>query len=242
MSHQPAVSCLCVTHDRVPLLRRSIACFLAQDWPARELLVAHEAGDHATAAYVLALGEPSVRAVVFPAGPRLTLGAKRNLAVQAANGPFVANWDDDDWYAPARLSAQMDVLAQSGAPACVLRNVMVYDTVAAQAYVSQDRPWENSLVCRREAMPPYADKDVGEDLAAVEELSRERKLVALPRPDLYVYVYHGRNACSRLHFRRNLFAYSMPLTPGGSGRIAALLEAPLATAPSLAEVLALRGG
>ena len=43
----PMVSCLCPTYRRPKLLENSIACFLAQDYPAdrRELIVLDDAGE-----------------------------------------------------------------------------------------------------------------------------------------------------------------------------------------------------
>ena len=43
----PFVSCLCPTYRRPKLLENSIACFLAQDYPAdrRELIVLDDAGE-----------------------------------------------------------------------------------------------------------------------------------------------------------------------------------------------------
>ena len=46
-SELPFVSCLCPTYRRPKLLENSIACFLAQDYPAhrRELIVLDDAGE-----------------------------------------------------------------------------------------------------------------------------------------------------------------------------------------------------
>ena len=41
---------------------------------------------------------------------RQTIGAKRNAGADAAAGQLLANWDDDDWYAPWRLSYQVERL------------------------------------------------------------------------------------------------------------------------------------
>ena len=51
MPEEDLVSCLCITHRRVSLLRRAVQCFLNQTWAARELVVLHEIAHH--------LAEPS---------------------------------------------------------------------------------------------------------------------------------------------------------------------------------------
>ncbi len=50
----------------------------------------------------LVAGVPGVRYLQLP--QRASIGAKRNLACAEARGELIAHWDDDDWYAPARLS------------------------------------------------------------------------------------------------------------------------------------------
>lgn len=234
---QPLVSCLCVTHDRVPLLRRAVACFQAQDWPSRELLLLHEPGDHATASFAASLqGDARIRVIRFPAGSRLSLGEKRNIALQAARGTHTATWDDDDWHAPSRLSAQMAVLGQSGADACTLRNMTVFDSVGGRAYISESRPWEPTVVVRRGAMPPYPAISCGEDLPGVGKLAAEGRLVALPQPQLYIYNYHGNNTVSRNHIRRNILGPASPLGPEGFRIVGATLAGQ--PGPALEQLLA----
>lgn len=234
----PLVSCLCVTHDRVPLLRGAVACFQAQNWPSRELLILHEPRDHATAAYAASLDDPRIRTIVFPAGPRITLGEKRNIALAAAGGAYIATWDDDDWSSPARLASQMEVLAQSGVPACTLRNVFVFDAVGGRAYLSKSRPWEPTLVALREAMPPYPAVATGEDFPAVEAFSLAGRLAVLPQPQLYIYNFHGRNTVNRVHIRRNILAHAAPLAEEGRRLIADTLRRPGMPGPALDRLLA----
>ena len=234
----PPVSCLCVTHDRVPLLRGAVACFQAQDWPSRELLVCHEPGDRATAAYAAGLDDPRVRTIVFPNRPRITLGEKRNIALAAASGTWFATWDDDDWSSPSRLSSQMEVLLQSGAPACTLRNIVAFDNIGGRAYLTKSRPWEPTLVALRAAMPPYPHVPIGEDFPAVDAFSLEGRLVVLPQPQHYIYNFHGRNTVSRLHIRRNILAHATPLTAAGSRLIADTLARPGMPGPALDDLLA----
>lgn len=234
----PSISCLCVTHDRVPLLRGAVACFQAQGWPSRELLILHEPGDHATAAYASSLDDARIRTIVFPSGPRITLGEKRNIALAAASGEYIATWDDDDWSSPSRLAAQMEALMQSGAPACTLRNLFVFDTVGGRAYLSKSRPWEPTLVALRAAMPPYPAVATGEDFPAVEAFSLEGRLVVLPQPQLYIYNFHGRNTVSRVHIRRNILAHARPLDAEGCRLVAGALRRPGSPGPALDVLLA----
>jgi len=240
LSGNPLISCLCVTHDRVPMLRRSVYCFLAQTHAARELLVLHEDRDQATVDFLAGLNHPMVRQLGVSAKQRLSLGAKRNLAVQAARGRYIATWDDDDWHAPTRLSEQLQAISASGHRACVLKHLIICDTRNGQAWLSQGRNWDQTVVCEREAMPPYADLNVAEDVPCISQLATRGDLASLASPQLYIYAYHGGNAGSLAHFADNIFSKGTRLDAAVSLRIAQLLVAPHGKPPTLAEVLAAR--
>ncbi len=228
METEALISCLCVTERRVPLLRRAVACFLAQTWPARELVVVHDTADTATVEWLAHNPHPLIRPVPLPAGPRLTLGERRQWSVDAARGTFIATWDDDDWSAPHRLTEQMKVVHRSGRAACVLRQWIVYDEALGQAWLSQIRTWEASLVARKQAMPAYQAVERGEDLLVVGQLAEAEQLVALHDAHLYIYVYHGRNVGGRSHFKRHIFGKAAArLSPAFTRRVEQLLREPL---------------
>ena len=101
------VTCMCVTRNRVRLLRRSVQCFLSQTYCDRELVVVYQSDDEPTRQFLADLGESSIHPVEVPAVPRLSLGSLRNIARQAGTGKYVATWDDDDWHGPHRLAEQV---------------------------------------------------------------------------------------------------------------------------------------
>ncbi len=241
MQASPLISCLCISHDRVPLLRNAVENFFQQTWPRRELIVLHEDRDVSTAAWLAALAHPAVRSLVVPALPHLSLGAKRNMAVAAAQGSHVATWDDDDWHAPRRLERQMETLAASGAPACTLRRETVYDAATHSAWLTQPRIWENTLVAEKAAMPPYPPLERGSDTVCVQALTARGAVAWLDAPELYIYHVHGRNVNSRGHFRRKIFNRAQALNGDCADRLQQLLSDP--TRPALtAEDLLLAPG
>ena len=96
----PLVSCIMPTRDRPEFALQAVRYFQRQDWPATELIIVED--------------DPSLLAGLLPDDPRITLvpsgtsrsiGSKRNLACELARGEIIAQWDDDDWYGPERLSA-----------------------------------------------------------------------------------------------------------------------------------------
>ena len=218
----PLISCLCLTHKRVPLLRRAVQCFRNQTHAERELLLVFEAEDAATRDYVASLsGEPGIRSIQAAAG--LSLGALRNLALAEARGPYVAQWDDDDWHGPTRLAEQLAALEASGRSGCVLLRLVLHDAVTGQSHLSGPRPWEGSLLARREALPAYADLGQGEDTPVVVQLFEAGQLVALEHPLLYIYVQHGANTWSRQHWAEVLLPAAEPLTPEEAAEVQRLL-------------------
>ncbi len=105
----PLVSCIMPTRDRPGFVRRSIEYFLRQDYPHRELVVAD---DGAEAVESLLPPDPRVRYLRFDAP--LSLGEKRNRAIEASRGEIIAHWDDDDWYRRDYLSAVVAALRAGG--------------------------------------------------------------------------------------------------------------------------------
>ena len=238
VSSDNLVSCLCITHQRVPMLRRAVGCFLAQTWPERELVVLHEDTDHATRDFVAKLAHPLIRTHVVPASPHITLGGKRRISIDVARGRYVATWDDDDWSAPTRLQQQIEGMRGVGQAVCTLERWIVHDQLLGQSWLSQARTWEASLVAERAVMPRYEDGERGTDRVSMDVLLAAGHVTALRAPHLYIYLYHGGNVGPRAHFKRNVFAQSTPLSPAFSRRVAALLASASEPAITPAELAA----
>jgi glycosyltransferase involved in cell wall biosynthesis len=217
----PLVSCLCVTRDRPQLLRRAVNCFRRQDYEPRELVVVFESDDAATRGLLDGLRDPAIRRLEIPASPKLSLGALRNLGVASCRGHYLAQWDDDDWYAPNRLGAQIAALRATQVAACVLARWILYDAEREAAFMSVRRPWEGSLVAERSALPAYPELARGEDTVVIGALLAAGRLVALDDPWQYVYVFHGANTWERSHFERNLVAHATRLAPHEEARVRA---------------------
>ena len=208
---EPKISCLCVTRDRVDLLRRAVGCFRRQTYTNRELVIVHESDDAPTVQYVQRIESPEIRAVAAPEYPKPPLGALRNLAIDASTGHYVAQWDDDDWYSPERLTTQLQALLHFRKRACVLGRWLIYDMPTAMAYVSSVRPWEGSVLADKSILPRYPALPSGEDTPVIDQLKAAGELVIIDRPDLYTYVYHGDNTFNRRHWQV-LFAMAQPLS------------------------------
>ncbi len=104
---EPLVSCLCPTYGRFRHLRQALACFLAQDYEPKELVILN---DHPKP---IRCDEPGVR-VVNVAERYEGMGRKRQALLDLARGRWAAQWDDDDFYLPWHLSRWVPVLEAKG--------------------------------------------------------------------------------------------------------------------------------
>jgi cellulose synthase/poly-beta-1,6-N-acetylglucosamine synthase-like glycosyltransferase len=105
-SEQPFVSCLCPTYRRPKLLENSIACFLAQDYPAnrRELIVLDDAGELQNQT-----GD-GWQIISIPRRCR-SLPEKFNALAGLARGEILVVWEDDDIYLPHHVSSHVTAMA-----------------------------------------------------------------------------------------------------------------------------------
>jgi glycosyltransferase involved in cell wall biosynthesis len=191
----PLVSCIMPTRDRRQYVARAVAQFLAQDYPDRELIIVDDGTDP-----IADLLPSEERIRVIRQRQRLTVGAKRNLACDAARGEIVVHWDDDDWMADWRVRYQVDALLRHGADVCGLATLYFYDPASARAwkyvYSDRTRQWlAGGTLCYRKAIwraHPFADVNEGEDTRFVWAL-RGARLLALDDPTFYVATVHPGN-------------------------------------------------
>lgn len=226
MKDEPLVSCLCVTRDRVPMLKRAIRSFRDQDYGHKELVIVYESDDGETEEFLREVSDGNILKIKVPAEPRLTLGELRNLALKESTGEYFCQWDDDDFYHNQRVSFQMEVLRESAMPACVMVHWLIYDLAHAQAYVSNMRPWEGSLLCKKSLIDEelkYEDKGRGEDTVLISELFTRNLAFPVIMPKLYIYVYHGGNVWTDEHWGR-IFSASTKLSEESSRVIRDILD------------------
>ncbi|MEZ4771302.1 MAG: glycosyltransferase [Caldilineales bacterium] len=194
-SSSPLVTCIMPTANRRQFVDQAIRYFLRQDYANRELVVIDD-GDDPVAD--LAAGHPQIRYQHLSS--RRSVGAKRNLACQQAQGEIIVHWDDDDWSAPRRLSYQVGALLAENADINGLSVINYYSPQLGHAwqYVYPPRAdaWVagNTLCYRRSywRSNPFADIDVGEDSRFVRARA-SRRLAVLPDATFFVATIHGDN-------------------------------------------------
>src|SRR5687768_4858324 len=117
------------TYNRRQFIPHAIEYFLNQDYPNRELIIIDDGTDP-----INDLVPADDRFLYVPLDEKITLGAKLNLACTYARGEIIAHWDDDDWYAPRRLSYQLEALADDRIEICGLNRLLYYDLLSGRAF------------------------------------------------------------------------------------------------------------
>jgi glycosyltransferase involved in cell wall biosynthesis len=187
------VSCIMPTRGRQAFAARAVACFRAQTWPEKELVVLDDRG---APSFPDGLKMEGVQYHLMPR--RLSIGAKRNIAISRAAGDILCHFDDDDWSAPGRIADQVLRMESTGASVTGY-NVMTFQNEAGRAWRYTGRPGYalgTSLMYSREfwKQQPFLDQDVGEDGSFID---RPIRLVSVPAGDMMWASIHSGNTSDR---------------------------------------------
>ncbi|MNV70454.1 hypothetical protein D3C71_1634220 [compost metagenome] len=145
------------------------------------------------------------------------------MAIEEADGDFICQWDDDDWYHVNRLQYQFTALTAAGKSGSILTHWLIFNATNNKLYISHARNWEGSLLCSKHlfSLKQYDNSSRGEDTAVVEFLCEEGYIVNINEiTGLYIYVYHGGNTWDLNHFNE-IFAccQEIQVSPAMTGRI-----------------------
>jgi glycosyltransferase involved in cell wall biosynthesis len=228
---QPRVSAICITDHRIDFLQRSAECFLQQHYPNKELVVVFPENDDETGDYLASLNSSEIRMIPIDPSDPISLGEKRNLAIQMSDGFYFCTWDDDDWFHTDRIASQVAHIQKTGKRSSTISNVLVYDTVQMEAYLSFRRPWEQTLLCEKSVMNDgvqYGNVNRGEDSVLISALKQNDWVDALFEPHLYVYIFHGHNTWHRQHWEQNIFRPGKKLSPEFSAQLGEIITQDIA--------------
>jgi O-antigen biosynthesis protein len=198
---RPIVSCIMPTLNRRPFIPLTLACFRAQTWAAKELIVVDDGEDDIRD---LVAGVPQVRYLRL--SRRATIGAKRNAACEEARGDFIAHWDDDDWYSSARIAHQMEPLLVGTADLTGMKNSYILEMPAGHFWNTSAELHRRmfvgdvhggTVVYPREIwnrLAKYPNVNLAEDAALIKQATWKGKRVqCVDNRGEFVYVRHARN-------------------------------------------------
>ena len=199
----PAVSCLMPTYNRRAFVARAIAYYAQQDYENRELVVLDD-GEDAVGDLVPG-DDPMIRYLRMD--QRATIGRKRQMACEAADGDVMVQWDDDDWFGPTRLSRQVAPLATGTADIAGILKGYLLDLPPFRFYRGGPPLHEGDLhssivagtLCfTRTAWRStggYPDCSIGEEVAMLREISeRGGRVAPIVNDGMYVTVRHRANS------------------------------------------------
>ncbi|HSN75392.1 MAG TPA: glycosyltransferase [Anaerolineae bacterium] len=201
---QPLVSCIMPTGNRADFVLQSIQYLQRQDWSNWELIILDDGDDG------LASRLPDDARVRYHAVPRgLSIGVKRNRGCALAQGEFIAQWDDDDWYGPGRLSTQLAPLLAGQADISGLHDTTFFDldrwtlwrcTPALHRRLFVEDVHGGTLVYRRDLWQRtggYPDRSLAEDAWFLRQAIRlGGRLARLSGLGHFIYLRHGGNSWS----------------------------------------------
>jgi hypothetical protein len=152
------ISCLQATYGRKKHVERALACFLAQDYPAREMLILNNNP------VPLVFEHPLVRIVNEPGHP--TLGHCRNRLLDFATGDFVRTWDDDDLYMGWSIRQGMEAMEEDETGAAAFKPTQSWYAEGHPLPFKvelQDNVFEAAITCRVEIAKKFGYKESGGD-------------------------------------------------------------------------------
>ncbi|MEA2563573.1 MAG: hypothetical protein QOH06_5077 [Acidobacteriota bacterium] len=198
----PLVSCIMPTRDRRELVPQAIQQFLRQDWPNAELIVVDDGIEGVDKVADLIPPDPRIRYLALDG--RRTIGAKRNLACEAARGEIILHWDDDDWMADWRIRYQVEHLLSSGADLSGLPMIYFHEPATGGTWVftspARHQRWiAGATFCYRKDLwraTPFEDVDVGEDMRFLWN-GPSKNVSPLADPAFYVARLHPGNTSSK---------------------------------------------
>jgi len=199
---QPLISCIMPTKDRRAFVAQALYYFEQQDYPNKELIVVDDGDDMIVD---LVSQRPYVRYIMTQYAH--TVGVKRNIACEAARGDLICHWDDDDWYAPNRLSYQVAPMLTGQADITGLHLQHVLDLKRMQGWQCEDissmQPGVDGMhygtaIYRKqlwENRTRFHDSPKGDDGAGFVRrlINLGAQVYTLPCASHQVYVRHGNN-------------------------------------------------
>ncbi|MBA3003067.1 MAG: glycosyltransferase family 2 protein [Desulfurivibrio sp.] len=198
----PMISCIMPTRDRPEYVQQALYYFERQDYSAREMIVLYEKPEDLPASMP---DSSSIRLVKTPLDG--SIGEKRNRGCALARGELIAQWDDDDWYAPDRLSRQAAPIIAGKADISGLCNAGFYVVDSGQYWKCTPELFERmfvegvlggTLVYRKKiwgGAVRYPDTSLREDADFMVLAQRHgARLLKVDGDGLYAYVRHGHNS------------------------------------------------
>lgn len=194
------VAAVMPTRGRQSFAMQAIECYLAQEYPAKTLVIVDDEDDRS-----FPDGIPEIARlghVYYAVAPnRQAVGKKRNLACEIAQwADYILHLDSDDWSAPDRIAQQVELMESSGKAVVGYHSMYFTDGEKWWAYSSVS-PFAlgTSLCYRRDwwAAHPFPEKQVAEDGAFCRMARDAKQIASVPAGKIMVASVHPGNTSPR---------------------------------------------
>ena len=205
---QPLVTCIMPTANRKEFVSAAIDNFLKQDYPNAELVIID---DGIESCIDIIPDKPNIR--YFYSKPLGTIGIKRNVACEKANGKFIIHWDDDDWYAPDWISQQTEALLASKADITGLGEVIFYSLTQSFGYAGTDENGRwlcGATIAYKKKLwsqYPFSNLQIGEDTDFL--LNSGGKIFVLNYLNGFKALIHDKNTSIRFLENMNTITWEV---------------------------------
>jgi len=195
----PLVTCVTPTYNRRGFWPRCVRCFQWQDWPNLEWVIADNGTDPIAD---LLPSDPRIRYYPF-GGKKLTHGTLMNECFRRASGEICIVVDDDDWYAPNRVSKQVQPMIDNPSILTTGTGQLYYymhGTKRAFRYRNlTNNRWIGAFAMRKSVWEarPFNDKPHGADFDLLGTIPREQWM-DLKDLTLMVSAIHPGNAAPKI--------------------------------------------
>lgn len=204
----PLVSCLMPTCDRLSLAQRAVACFQKQTYPNKELVIVDDGADGRLGEWIASLHDSRLRYTRSRGKEKKILGELRNLALENAQGEYIALWDDDDLSHPRRLALQMQMMFFVSADGCFLTSQVLYWPTRGQLADTSSRHWRNgwhnTMIFKKAIVAAEKFPNIKRRVDGIlcRKMLPKTKVVLCHARRLYLRTVHGANLWDEEHFEK----------------------------------------
>jgi len=191
------VSAICPTFNRRKYIPQAIACFQAQTYENKELVIVDDGSQ--SCSDLVPIDDARIR--YFHLDGKHTTGEKRNICCAKSNGEIIVHWDDDDWSAPTRIADQVERLKDSSVAIVNYFDILYWNDTRKKLF--QFHP--QSLRCPHGATfaylkswwekHPFEPAQVGEDTNFGRVAMAEKQIAWFPSYKNIVVRAHDHNTC-----------------------------------------------
>jgi len=199
----PSVSVITITRDRRAFIPLAKFCYLMQTYPKNKIewVVVDDGNDQIID---LISDVPNIKYVLVD--EKMTIGAKRNLAVERASHDILVTMDDDDVYPNNSILTRVAHLMMEPAAGCLFTTVIpCYDIHETKSFMNvppmtlpmSERVSEATLCFTRAFWEAgkFPDQQIGEGNAFIH--GREQMCREMSPQDIIVSLTHKKTTSSR---------------------------------------------